>query len=578
MTWYTTGTISVTNGSPTVYGTGTLWVDTGTLNAGDITLIGSSLYQVQSIQSNTQLTLSSNFLGTTASGASYAIIPIGLLPSALAQQVKTTLASASSALTSAVLNTAGQAMTTTQQLNARQNIGALGAADVGQGYVSLSVAGNTNVALSSTQAQASIINLTGTLTGNISVSTSMTPRLYIVENATTGAFTLTFIGSSGTGAVVPQGGSSLLFCDGTNIYGLISFVGSITELSGGLKTAHNTLDDGSGNMGLSVTPSAWSPTSKVIQIPSGAIESRAGNTEFSLNCFYNGTNWIYESSNFASLFVQSATGQNQWFTAPSGTAGSAISFTQAMTLDNSGNLLVGTTSLFPSSASQLSLGFAGGSNQYGITLVPAADNTTAINFLNAAKTQIGSIGTTSTATAYNTTSDPRLKNISGPLTTAAATAFVNGLKPLVGTWKADGSPFCGFLTTDYAQSDPGSVVGQPDATQPVGTLTHTIQLGDVTDSTGKTITSSVPQPSNLPTGQKWTQTSSETQIIGENVPQPANLPSHQTWTETGTAPVYQQMEYASPAWCANMTAALQGALATIAEMQSLLHTAGIKGF
>ena len=217
MTWYTTGTISVTNGSPTVYGTGTLWVDTGTLNAGDITLIGSSLYQVQSIQSNTQLTLSSNFLGTTASGASYAIIPIGLLPSALAQQVKTTLASASSALTSAVLNTPGQAMTTTQQLNARQNIAALGAADVGQGYVSLSVAGNTNVALSSTQAQASIINLTGTLTGNINVSTSMTPRLYIVENATTGAFTVTFIGTSGSGVTIPQGGKSLLMCDGTNI-------------------------------------------------------------------------------------------------------------------------------------------------------------------------------------------------------------------------------------------------------------------------------------------------------------------------------------------------------------------------
>jgi chorismate mutase len=33
-----------------------------------------------------------------------------------------------------------------------------------------------------------------------------------------------------------------------------------------------------------------------------------------------------------------------WYTAPSGTAGNAISFTQAMTLDASGNLLVGTTS------------------------------------------------------------------------------------------------------------------------------------------------------------------------------------------------------------------------------------------
>jgi hypothetical protein len=37
---------------------------------------------------------------------------------------------------------------------------------------------------------------------------------------------------------------------------------------------------------------------------------------------------------------------HQWFTAPSGTAGNAITFTQAMTLDASGRLLVGNTSAF----------------------------------------------------------------------------------------------------------------------------------------------------------------------------------------------------------------------------------------
>jgi hypothetical protein len=37
-------------------------------------------------------------------------------------------------------------------------------------------------------------------------------------------------------------------------------------------------------------------------------------------------------------------GAHRWFSAPSGTAGNAISFTQAMTLDASGNLLVGKTS------------------------------------------------------------------------------------------------------------------------------------------------------------------------------------------------------------------------------------------
>ena len=36
MTWYKTGTTTQTNGSPIVTGAGTLWVDAGVLNAGDI--------------------------------------------------------------------------------------------------------------------------------------------------------------------------------------------------------------------------------------------------------------------------------------------------------------------------------------------------------------------------------------------------------------------------------------------------------------------------------------------------------------------------------------------------------------
>jgi hypothetical protein len=60
------------------------------------------------------------------------------------------------------------------------------------------------------------------------------------------------------------------------------------------------------------------------------------------NAYYNGTNWIYKITNGATYYQQ-AQGSHSWNIAPSGTAGNAISFTQAMTLDASGNLLVGTT-------------------------------------------------------------------------------------------------------------------------------------------------------------------------------------------------------------------------------------------
>jgi hypothetical protein len=55
------------------------------------------------------------------------------------------------------------------------------------------------------------------------------------------------------------------------------------------------------------------------------------------------TNVIYIADGAASKYRQNA-GSHQWLTAPSGTAGDAISFTQAMTLTAAGNLGVGTSS------------------------------------------------------------------------------------------------------------------------------------------------------------------------------------------------------------------------------------------
>ena len=108
--------------------------------------------------------------------------------------------------------------------------------------------------------------------------------------------------------------------------------------------------DASGNVGIGVVPSAWDATVyKALQIStnSSIASFTNGETRYSSNCFYNSSTWKYiTSSQLASAYTQGA-GAHTWFTAPSGTAGSAITFTQAMTLDASGNLLVGTTSTIP---------------------------------------------------------------------------------------------------------------------------------------------------------------------------------------------------------------------------------------
>jgi hypothetical protein len=100
--------------------------------------------------------------------------------------------------------------------------------------------------------------------------------------------------------------------------------------------------DGSGNLGLGVTPSAWG-TYKAYQVGNASLWGPSTGAYVSANLYYNGANRIYISNGYATEYDQT-TGTHQWFVAPSGTAGGTVSLTQAMTLDNSGNLGVGTTS------------------------------------------------------------------------------------------------------------------------------------------------------------------------------------------------------------------------------------------
>ena len=107
--------------------------------------------------------------------------------------------------------------------------------------------------------------------------------------------------------------------------------------------------DTAGNAGLGVTPSAWNNNYVVQQIGnSSAFYGRVTGSQTGLSDnAYRGADglWHYQTAGPAPAARYEADhGDHLWYTAPSGTAGNPISFTQAMTLDASGNLLVGTTS------------------------------------------------------------------------------------------------------------------------------------------------------------------------------------------------------------------------------------------
>ena len=108
--------------------------------------------------------------------------------------------------------------------------------------------------------------------------------------------------------------------------------------------------DSSGNLGLGVTPSASNiPTFQ------SSVAVLVGNSEVDItsNAYYN-SGWKYVGTGAATQY-QANGGLHKWFTAPSGTAGNAITFTQALTLDASGNLLLGGTSAGASSAASLAI-------------------------------------------------------------------------------------------------------------------------------------------------------------------------------------------------------------------------------
>jgi hypothetical protein len=103
----------------------------------------------------------------------------------------------------------------------------------------------------------------------------------------------------------------------------------------------------SGNLGLGVTPSAWAASSRTIDIGQFTCvgQNTSGAAILAFNAFQNSAGtWTYKTNNPAARHETGVNGTaaHAWYTAPSGTAGNAISFTQALTLDPNGRIGIAT--------------------------------------------------------------------------------------------------------------------------------------------------------------------------------------------------------------------------------------------
>ena len=93
-------------------------------------------------------------------------------------------------------------------------------------------------------------------------------------------------------------------------------------------------------LGIGVVPEAWAAGTEVVQVGQSAAFWGWGtntNAYFSNNTYYDGA-WKYINTDEATRYNQENNGTHSFMVAPSGAADSAVSWTTAMTIDNSGDV------------------------------------------------------------------------------------------------------------------------------------------------------------------------------------------------------------------------------------------------
>jgi hypothetical protein len=155
----------------------------------------------------------------------------------------------------------------------------------------------------------------------------------------------------GRGIVQSNGTTTAMFGLAVNSVAAGYWISNGSQMTFGAPSGHPILFDingerlridASGNLGLGVTPSAWT-NGKAFEIASAGfgVWQGFGNTYLNANNYHNSGD-KFGGTGYAVRYTQvPSSGQHQWsVSTASGTAGNAITFTQAMTLDASGNLTV----------------------------------------------------------------------------------------------------------------------------------------------------------------------------------------------------------------------------------------------
>lgn len=229
------------------------------------------------------------------------------------------------------------------------------------------------------QSRCMMVECTGAMTANRNVVCPTATKLYIVNNKTTGGFSVVFKTSAGSGITVPAGTTTIVYCDGTNVVTALPTIGDVT-LDGVQTLTNKTLG--------ATTYSAG--TANGVAYLDGSKTVTAGS-----NFTFDGTNVVVGGyatiagmtfgKGAGSVATNTAVGYNALLVNTTGSGNTAAGYT-ALQANTTGewNVAVGTYGLYSNTTGSYNVGIGyyalrlntTGSNNIGIGEEALHSNTT----------------------------------------------------------------------------------------------------------------------------------------------------------------------------------------------------------